>query len=482
MQAAFDLGDDDDEARWRVEVGGAEEGEDDGAAVDVDEDDDDGDDDDEDDDDEVQAPATDRGGRPHSGSVSGAARAEDSDEPRDAWWQDGAGTTFAVLGGNGEAALRDQSAFTMIPRAEIASLRDRAVWPIQKMQALAAAVTDEVAPWSMGCCAVSGKRLAIATIGDVRAYRLRGSRGIELLTGPAASAEIAVWELEGAALDIFVLCTRGLWFGKGAAWLGHIGWGLLEPAWWVGAGRDDLVLVGGSSYLARHTWQPSAAALEVWRSDAASAYVENDVALATGDLDDDHLLDFAAAAQGTLDLFHGRADRGFERRAQFELEERATAMVIADVTGDGRSEIVIHEDTHVRALFRGDDGQYAAGPRFEPAVSPRALVPLRTGPNQPSEHDPDVPTTCPECGQAVPRHDTRTRRWRHLDTCQYRTIIEAGVPRTSCPKHGTLTMRVSWADGSARLTALFEALVIDWLRDAPIAVVAERLGLSWDQV
>ncbi|WP_096326274.1 ISL3 family transposase [Nannocystis exedens] len=98
------------------------------------------------------------------------------------------------------------------------------------------------------------------------------------------------------------------------------------------------------------------------------------------------------------------------------------------------------------------------------------------------EHDPDVPTTCPECGQAVPRHDTRTRRWRHLDTCQYRTIIEAGVPRTSCPKHGTLTMRVSWADGSARLTALFEALVIDWLRDAPIAVVAERLGLSWDQV
>ncbi|WP_434424185.1 transposase family protein [Nannocystis pusilla] len=72
---------------------------------------------------------------------------------------------------------------------------------------------------------------------------------------------------------------------------------------------------------------------------------------------------------------------------------------------------------------------------------------------------------CPECGQAVPRHDTRTRRWRHLDTCHERTIIEAGVPRTSCPKHGTLTMRVSWADGIAQLTALFEALVIDWLRE-----------------
>lgn len=206
VQAAFDLGADHDEARWRVEVGEAEEGEDDGATVDADEDHDDGDDDD-----EVHAPATDRGGWPRSGSVSGAARAEDSDEPRDAWWQDGAGTTFAVLGGNGEAALRDQSAFKMIPRAEIASLRDRAVWPIQKMQALAAAVTDEVAPWSMGCCAVSGKRLAIATIGDVRAYRLRGGRGIELLTDPPASAAISVRELEGAALDIFVLCTHGLW-------------------------------------------------------------------------------------------------------------------------------------------------------------------------------------------------------------------------------------------------------------------------------
>ncbi|MCY1059411.1 VCBS repeat-containing protein [Nannocystis sp. SCPEA4] len=219
-----------------------------------------------------------------------------------------------------------------------------------------------------------------------------GGRFSSPLALPLAGAEAP-----GAGLAVGPVADGGLvgvsvpqgkmlrtWFGKGAAWLGHIGRGFVEPAWWVGAGRDDLVLVGGSSYLARHAWQPSAAALEVWRSDEASAYVENEVALATGDLDDDHLLDFAAAAQGTLHLFHGRADRGFERRAQFELEERATAMVIADVTGDGRSEIVINEDTHVRALFRGDDGQYVAGPRFEPAVSPRALVPLRTGPNQPS--------------------------------------------------------------------------------------------------
>ena len=36
---------------------------------------------------------------------------------------------------------------------------------------------------------------------------------------------------------------------------------------------------------------------------------------------------------------------------------------------------------------------------------------------------------CPECGRGGSRYDTRQRRWRHLDTCQYRTILAAGVPR-----------------------------------------------------
>ncbi len=36
---------------------------------------------------------------------------------------------------------------------------------------------------------------------------------------------------------------------------------------------------------------------------------------------------------------------------------------------------------------------------------------------------------CPTCGEASPGYDTRHRRWRHLDTMQYRTVIEAEVPR-----------------------------------------------------
>lgn len=88
---------------------------------------------------------------------------------------------------------------------------------------------------------------------------------------------------------------------------------------------------------------------------------------------------------------------------------------------------------------------------------------------------------CPECLAAAPIHDHRERVWRHLDTFQYRTLIHARVPRLDCPNHGVKQIRVPWAEAGSRFTALFEALAIDWLRQAPIAAVAERMGLSWDE-
>jgi transposase len=88
---------------------------------------------------------------------------------------------------------------------------------------------------------------------------------------------------------------------------------------------------------------------------------------------------------------------------------------------------------------------------------------------------------CPECGEACPGYDTRQRRWRHLDTCQYRTILVADVPRVQCPEHGVKQIAVPWAEPNGRFTALFEALVIDWLKEASIAAVARQLRLSWDE-
>jgi transposase len=89
---------------------------------------------------------------------------------------------------------------------------------------------------------------------------------------------------------------------------------------------------------------------------------------------------------------------------------------------------------------------------------------------------------CPECGEPCSGYDSRSRRWRHLDTCQYRTVLVAQVPRVECPEHGVLQVRVPWSESGSRFTALFEALVIDWLGEASISAVMRLMNLDWGQV
>jgi transposase len=89
---------------------------------------------------------------------------------------------------------------------------------------------------------------------------------------------------------------------------------------------------------------------------------------------------------------------------------------------------------------------------------------------------------CPECDAICPGYDTRERRWRHLDTMQYRTLLIAQVPRVDCAQHGVRQVQVPWADTGSRFTALFEVLVIDWLLEASFAAVARKLRMSWDEV
>ena len=99
------------------------------------------------------------------------------------------------------------------------------------------------------------------------------------------------------------------------------------------------------------------------------------------------------------------------------------------------------------------------------------------------EHRADVTWCCAECGRACPLHDHQEeRRWRHLDTCQYRTVLAARLPRTKCPEHGVKVVRVPWAEPLSRFTMLFEGLVIAWLKEASQSGVATLFGLSWDEV
>ena len=88
---------------------------------------------------------------------------------------------------------------------------------------------------------------------------------------------------------------------------------------------------------------------------------------------------------------------------------------------------------------------------------------------------------CPECCAAAPIHDHQERTWRHLDTCQFKTLVHARVPRLNCPTHGIRQLRVSWAEAGSRFTVLFEALAIDWLRQTSTTAVAKQLRISWDE-
>ncbi len=99
------------------------------------------------------------------------------------------------------------------------------------------------------------------------------------------------------------------------------------------------------------------------------------------------------------------------------------------------------------------------------------------------EWPPDEPRHCPGCGAVAPGYDTRPRRWRHLNTMQWKTYIEADVPRLHCPACGVKQVRVAWAEDGSRFTELFEAYAIQVLQAVRSKVQAQWLtALSWDQV
>lgn len=99
------------------------------------------------------------------------------------------------------------------------------------------------------------------------------------------------------------------------------------------------------------------------------------------------------------------------------------------------------------------------------------------------EHKELANWPCPECGAEGQLYDHQgERQWRHLDTCQYQTILHARPPRTKCAEHGVRVVKLAWAEPASRFTALLERLVIDWLGSASQKAVGEQLRLSWDEI
>jgi transposase len=94
---------------------------------------------------------------------------------------------------------------------------------------------------------------------------------------------------------------------------------------------------------------------------------------------------------------------------------------------------------------------------------------------------PDAIWGCPQCHSRMHIKEWRTRRWRHMDTCQFKTILEAAVPLVECSEHGAQTVQVPWAEGSSRFTLFFERFAVQVLEACPTARAAELLKITWDE-
>ncbi len=70
------------------------------------------------------------------------------------------------------------------------------------------------------------------------------------------------------------------------------------------------------------------------------------------------------------------------------------------------------------------------------------------------DQEPDARQYCPICARVSPGYDSRPSRWRHLDTCQYKTILVSEAPGVKCQEHGVVTVAVPWAEPGSGYTAM----------------------------
>src|SRR5260370_40871714 len=99
------------------------------------------------------------------------------------------------------------------------------------------------------------------------------------------------------------------------------------------------------------------------------------------------------------------------------------------------------------------------------------------------EHGEVASWACPDCGSKCKLYDHQPeRQWRHLDTCQYETILHAKPPRSECGEHGVKVIQLPWAEPSSRFTALFERLAIDWPKAASQKGGGGHRGWRWDAI
>lgn len=97
-------------------------------------------------------------------------------------------------------------------------------------------------------------------------------------------------------------------------------------------------------------------------------------------------------------------------------------------------------------------------------------------------HRREASFACPRCGRACRVYDhLAERRWRHLDSCHFRTVLHAQPPRVECPTDGVHQVELPWSEAGERFTRMFEALAIDVLLATDVKNAAAILGITWDE-
>ena len=99
------------------------------------------------------------------------------------------------------------------------------------------------------------------------------------------------------------------------------------------------------------------------------------------------------------------------------------------------------------------------------------------------EHPSGTKFCCPECDESLPCYDhTAERQWRHLDSCQFKTILHARIPRVECPTHGVRQVALPWAEKGSRFTLMFERFAIQvLLATQNVKGAMSILRTKWDQ-
>jgi transposase len=91
---------------------------------------------------------------------------------------------------------------------------------------------------------------------------------------------------------------------------------------------------------------------------------------------------------------------------------------------------------------------------------------------------------CPVCSAVCSGYDSgEDRRWRHLDSCGFKTYLVSKTIRMNCPEHGVKTLGVPWSEAYSRYAAQFECMAIQIILATKSQVRAARiLRLSPGQV